>query len=171
MIRCCEDRDFEEIWDIVNDGAGAYKGVIPEDCWKEPYMSREELRHEMRDGVMFWGYEQHGHLAGVMGLQSVKDVVLIRHAYIRTQAQKHGIGGQLLLHLRLLAHAPVLVGTWAAASWAIHFYEKHGFRVVDAEEKVRLLETYWNVPRRQVETSVVLEEQVNASRQAAYSRL
>jgi N-acetylglutamate synthase-like GNAT family acetyltransferase len=159
MIRRCEERDFEVIWEIINDGASAYKGVIPGDCWREPYMSREELRHEMQEGVMFWGNEQHGDMAGVMGLQAAGDVTLIRHAYVRTNEQKQGIGGQLLSHLRSLTTAPVLIGTWADASWAIHFYEKHGFRVVDHQEKVRLLERYWSVPRRQVDTSVVLAEQ------------
>jgi N-acetylglutamate synthase-like GNAT family acetyltransferase len=158
MIRRCEEGDFEVICEIINDGASAYKGVIPEDCWREPYMSREELRHEMQQGVMFWGYEQQGDIAGVMGLQAVGDVALIRHAYVRTNDQKQGIGGHLLAHLRSMADAPILIGTWADASWAIRFYEKHGFRVVDNQEKVRLLERYWNVPRRQIETSVVLAE-------------
>jgi N-acetylglutamate synthase-like GNAT family acetyltransferase len=158
MIRCCDERDFEQLWCIINDGAHAYEGVIPPDCWTEPYMSREKLRAEMDDGVTFWGYEEDDALAGVMGIQLVEDVTLIRHAYVRTGSQKRGIGGCLLSNLRKLAHGPVLIGTWAAAVWAIRFYEKHGFRVVAPEEKERLLRRYWKVPERQVETSVVLAE-------------
>ena len=158
MIRCCDERDFELIWSIVNDGAQAYKGVIPADCWTEPYMSRDELRAEMEDGVSFWGYEEDQALTGVMGIQQVEDVTLIRHAYVRTGCQKRGIGGSLLAHLRKLAHGPVLIGTWADAAWAIRFYEKHGFHLVAPEQKARLLKRYWNVPDRQVETSVVLAD-------------
>ena len=154
MIRCCDERDFELIWSIINDGAHAYKGVIPPDCWTEPYMSRHELRAEMEDCVTFWGYEENEVLKGVMGIQQVEDVTLIRHAYVRTDSQKRGIGGCLLSHLRKLAHGPVLIGTWADAGWAIGFYEKHGFHVVTPEHKERLLRRYWNVPKRQVETSV-----------------
>ena len=156
MIRRCGEEDFEPIWSIVNDGAQVYKNIIPADCWVEPYMSRDELRHEMRDGVTFWGYEQNGALAGVMGLQYVQDVTLIRHAYVRTGSQNKGIGGLLLSHLQELARGPVLIGTWADAAWAIRFYEKHGFHVVLPEQKERLLRRYWNIPDRQVETSVVL---------------
>src|SRR5579872_3676786 len=107
MIRCCDERDFESIWSIVNDGARAYQGVIPADCWSEPYMSREELRAEMEHGVEFWGYEENASLAGVMGIQEVEDVTLIRHAYVRTERQGQGIGGRLLAHLRKLARGPV----------------------------------------------------------------
>lgn len=156
MIRRCDDDDFQAIWQIINDGAQAYKGVIPRDRWKEPYMSRDELRHEMRDGVVFWGFEENGELNGVMGIQSVKDVRLIRHAYVRTRRQKAGIGARLLAHLRGLASSPILIGTWADASWAIRFYEKHGFQLVGPEEKDRLLRTYWTVPDEQIATSVVL---------------
>ena len=156
MIRCCDERDLELIWSIINDGAHAYESVIPADCWTDPYMSRHELHAEMEDGVSFWGYEDNEALQGVMGIQQVEDVTLIRHAYVRTGSQKRGIGGRLLSHLRKLAHGPVLIGTWADAVWAIRFYEKHGFRVVPPEQKERLLRQYWNVPARQVETSVVL---------------
>jgi GNAT superfamily N-acetyltransferase len=155
-VRRCDDCDFEVIWDIINDGALAYKGIIPADRWTEPYMSREKLRHEIDDGVAFWGCEQAGTLAGVMGIQPVKDVTLIRHAYVRTGSQKRGIGGQLLSHLLAMAKGPVLIGTWADAIWAIRFYEKCGFELVGPEEKDRLLKKYWNIPERQVETSVVL---------------
>jgi tRNA-Thr(GGU) m(6)t(6)A37 methyltransferase TsaA len=158
MLRCCDERDFETIYTIVNDGAQAYKGIIPADRWTEPYMSREKLRHEIEDGVVFWGHEVDGALAGVMGLQDVQDVTLIRHAYVRTASRNQGIGGTLLSHLRTITSRPVLIGTWADAVWAIGFYEKHGFRVVDPDEKDRLLKKYWNVPERQVETSVVLAE-------------
>lgn len=156
MIRRCDEGDFDLIWEIVNDGAQAYKGIIPADRWHEPYMSRDELRHEIDAGVTFWGCEESGALAGVMGIQPVQDVTLIRHAYVRTGWQKRGIGAQLLAHLRTLVAGPVLVGTWADAVWAIRFYEKHGFEVVGRKEKNRLLKRYWTVPGRQIETSVVL---------------
>ena len=128
MIRKCASSDFERIYEIINDGAQAYKGIIPADRWSEPYMSREKLRHEIDDGVEFWGYEEHGVLAGVMGLQHVQDVTLIRHAYVRTSSRQRGIGAALLSHLREMTDRPVLIGTWADALWAIRFYEKHGFR-------------------------------------------
>ncbi len=146
------------IWSIINDGAQAYRGVIPEDCWAEPYMSREKLRHEMDDGVVFWSCEEDDHLVGVMGIQEVQDVTLIRHAYVRMENQKQGIGTQLLEHLLKLAPTPVLVGTWADAAWAIRFYEKYGFQLVSPAEKNRLLRQYWTISDRQVETSVVLAD-------------
>jgi N-acetylglutamate synthase-like GNAT family acetyltransferase len=158
MIRRCENHDFEVIWTIINDGAQAYKGFIPADRWTEPYMSREKLRHEIDDGIVFWGYEGAGGLAGVMGIQAVQDVTLIRHAYVRTSSQKRGIGAHLLVHLRTMAKAPVLIGTWADAAWAIHFYERYGFQLVGREEKNRLLKKYWTIPERQAETSVVLAD-------------
>ena len=160
MIRRCDERDFELIWSIINDGAQAYKSVIPADCWTEPYMSRDELHEEMEDGVSFCGYEENEALVGVMGIQEVDDVTLIRHAYVRTASQKQGIGGRLLSHLRKLARGPVLIGTWADAAWAIRFYEKHGFQLVTPEQKARLLKRYWNVPDRQAETSVVLVDKL-----------
>jgi GNAT superfamily N-acetyltransferase len=158
MIRRCDDRDFESIWAIINDGSQAYKGIIPVDRWTEPYMSQEKLRHEIDDGVVFWGYEDDGELAGVMGIQPVQDVTLIRHAYVRTSSQKQGIGARLLSHLREMADGPVLIGTWADAVWAIRFYERYGFEIVGPEEKNRLLKKYWTVPERQIETSVVLAD-------------
>lgn len=160
MIRRCDERDFELIWSIINDGAQAYKSVIPADCWTEPYMSRDELHEEMEDGVSFCGYEENEALVGVMGIQEVDDATLIRHAYVRTASQKQGIGGRLLSHLRKLARGPVLIGTWADAAWAIRFYEKHGFQLVTPEQKARLLKRYWNVPDRQAETSVVLVDKL-----------
>jgi GNAT superfamily N-acetyltransferase len=158
MIRRCGDGDFELIWAIINDGAQAYQGIIPADRWTEPYMSREKLRHEIEDGVVFWGYEDGGTLVGVMGLQQVQDVTLIRHAYVRTDSQKRGIGAKLLAHLREMAQGPVLIGTWADAVWAVRFYERYGFEKVGLEEKVLLLKRYWTVPERQIETSVVLAD-------------
>jgi GNAT superfamily N-acetyltransferase len=158
MIRRCDDRDLALIWAIINDGAQVYRGTIPEDRWTEPYMSREKLQHEIDEGVVFWGYEDRGTLTGVMGLQHVQDVTLIRHAYVLTGSQKHGVGSQLLSHLRELTKDPVLIGTWADAVWAIRFYERHGFQMVSAEEKDRLLKKYWKIPERQTETSVVLAD-------------
>ena len=159
MLRCCHDGDFETIYAIINDGAQVYRGVIPADRWKEPYMSRDELRHEIDDAVVFWGFEQSQQLLGVMGLQELGEVTLIRHAYIRMQYQRQGIGGQLLRALCASTTRPMLVGTWQSAGWAIAFYEKHGFRLVSPEQKDVLLNAYWKVPARQVETSVVLSNQ------------
>ena len=158
MIRRCDERDFNQIFEIVNDGARAYKGIIPEDRWTDPYMSEHQLRHEIDEGVVFWGYEEGEMLEGVMGLQQVQDVTLIRHAYVRTNCQRRGIGAHLLSHLQQLAPGPVLIGTWADAVWAIRFYEKNGFQIVSLEQKDRLLRRYWSVPERQMETSVVLAD-------------
>ena len=159
MIRKCDNNDFEDICSIINDAAEAYNGVIPEDCWKTPYMSREELRHEIEDGVVFWGHEEDGELIAVMGTQRVQSVVLIRHAYVRTVRQNQGIGSSLLSALRIQINRPALIGTWADAYWAIRFYEKHGFQLVSPVEKERLLRKYWSVPDRQIEASVVLADQ------------
>jgi N-acetylglutamate synthase-like GNAT family acetyltransferase len=158
MIRRCDDRDFDLIWTIINDGAQAYKGTIPPDRWTEPYMSRVELQREIDDGVVFWGFEEAGNLVGIMGIQKVQDVTLIRHAYVCTSSQKRGIGGDLLSHLQGRISGPVLIGTWAGALWAIRFYERHGFQMVGPQEKNRLLKKYWTVPERQIETSVVLAD-------------
>ena len=158
MIRRCLDGDFEAIYLIVNDAAEAYRKAIPKDRWKDPYMSRDEFRREISEGVMFWGYEEDGRLLGVMGIQDVEDVSLVRHAYVCTSRQREGIGTRLLSHLRSQATRPFLVGTWADAIWAIRFYEEHGFRLVSAEEKDRLLTKYWSIPERQIETSVVLAD-------------
>ncbi len=158
MIRRCTEDDFETIYSIINDAAMAYKGVIPEDRWHEPYMPHEELRHEIDAGVVFWGYEEGGELLGIMGIQDVQDVTLFRHAYVRTKMRSRGIGGRLLAFLYNQTNRPVLIGTWAAAVWAIRFYEKHGFRLVTADEKDRLLRKYWSIPERQTETSIVLAD-------------
>ena len=158
MIRECTDADFEAILSIINDGAEAYRGVIPADRWHEPYMPAGELRHEIASGVRFAGVETGGSLVAVMGSQPVQDVILIRHAYVRTDRQRRGEGGRLLRHLLATAPRPVLIGTWAAARWAVRFYEKHGFTLIDGAEKDRLLKTYWDIPARQVETSVVMAD-------------
>ncbi len=155
-IRRCADADVPAMFAIINDAAQAYRGVIPADRWHEPYMPEEELRAEIAAGVVFWGFEQDGRLVGVMGLQDVQDVALIRHAYVATAARRGGIGGRLLRHLMDETGRPVLIGTWAAASWAVRFYEQHGFTVTTPDEKARLLRTYWAIPDRQIETSVVL---------------
>ena len=157
MIRRLFPPDSNYIIIVINDAAEAYKGIIPADRWKEPYMPAEELRQELKDGVEFYGWTENGILVGVMGIQQVRDVTLIRHAYVLTSRQRAGIGEKLLSHLLKLAQTrDVLVGTWEAAWWAVRFYEKHGFSLVSKEEKNRLLREYWNIPERQVETSVVL---------------
>jgi N-acetylglutamate synthase-like GNAT family acetyltransferase len=156
MIRSCNQKDFNAIYEIINDAAQVYKGVIPADCWHEPYMPQDQLQNEIDAGVNFWGLEENGRLAGVMGIQDKGDVTLIRHAYVRTLSRNRGIGSQLLRHLETMTGKPILIGTWAAANWAITFYEKNGYSLVSPEEKNRLLKKYWNIPERQVETSVVL---------------
>ena len=156
MIRPCGTADLGEIAAIVNDAAQRYRGAIPEDRWHEPYMALEELQAEIAAGVRFWCYEDAGRMVGVMGLQDVQDVTLIRHAYVRSDAQRGGIGGELMAALVARVSRPLLVGTWAAAHWAIRFYEKHGFRLVTQQEKDRLLSAYWRIPQRQKEVSVVL---------------
>lgn len=158
MIRLCTPDEFDEIYSIVNEAAAAYRGTIPADRWKEPYMPREELQHEIDEGVVFWGCEDDGELIGVMGIQDVQDVTLIRHAYVRPGRQKGGIGSWLLALLRDETERPLLIGTWADAVWAVRFYEKHGFELVTPQEKDFLLKKYWSIPERQVETSVVLAD-------------
>ena len=166
MIRRCGPRDLDAMCALINDAARAYRGVIPEDRWHEPYMPDAELQHEIAAGVAFWAYEERGELLGVMGLQEVQDVTLIRHAYVRTDSQRRGIGSGLLQHLLALTTAPTLVGTWAGATWAIRLYERHSFRLVSEEEKNRLLRRYWSIPQRQVETSVVLADKRWFARQS-----
>ena len=158
MIRPCRDDERPAILAIVNAAAEAYRGVIPADRWHEPYMPAEELDAELAAGVAFSGYEEGGELLGIMGIQPVRDVDLIRHAYTAPARQGRGVGGALLSHLLSGRGArPLLVGTWAAAEWAIRFYERYGFEAVSAERKTELLREYWTIPERQVETSVVLE--------------
>jgi GNAT superfamily N-acetyltransferase len=161
MIRICDNADIPTMFDIINDSAQAYRGVIPADCWHEPYMLETELTKQIKAGVEFWGYTESGELCGVMGIQHVADVTLIRHAYVRTAYRNRGIGARLLIHLRGLTAKPILIGTWAAASWAIRFYEKQGFSLVTGENKNLLLKKYWAIPDRQIETSVVLAERRN----------
>ena len=157
-IRPCGADERDEILAIVNAAAEAYRGVIPEDRWHEPYMPGEELDAEIAAGVEFWGYEEDGKLLGVMGIQQVRDVDLIRHAYVVPETQGRGIGGALLGHLLARAERPILVGTWAAAEWAIRFYERHGFEYVGRERTAELLREYWDIPERQIDTSVVLAQ-------------
>jgi GNAT superfamily N-acetyltransferase len=156
IVRLCRDDEREAILAIINIAATAYRGVIPPDRWHEPYMRSDELDREIADGVAFWAYEEDGIVVGVMGIQPVRDVDLIRHAYVVPGSQRRGAGGALLEHLRSLAKRRMLVGTWAAADWAIRFYGRHGFQPVSPEQKTALLKSYWNVPDRQIETSVVL---------------
>jgi GNAT superfamily N-acetyltransferase len=155
-IRLCRDDESAAMLAIVNAAAEAYRGVIPADRWHEPYMPREELDAEIAAGVEFWGYEDGDGLVGVMGIQPVRDVDLIRHAYVAPGSQRGGIGGALLEHLMDGRPRRVLVGTWAAAEWAIAFYERHGFEYVGRERTAALLQAYWSIPERQIETSVVL---------------
>jgi GNAT superfamily N-acetyltransferase len=155
-IRLCRDDERDAILEIVNAAAEAYRAVIPADRWHEPYMPRHELDAEIAAGVEFWGYEADGALIGVMGIQPVRDVDLIRHAYVAPGSQRLGVGGALIDHLMRSATRRVLVGTWAAAEWAIDFYRRHGFVQVSPVEKTRLLRRYWEIPERQIETSVVL---------------
>jgi len=157
MIRELSCSDFDSTLKVINDAAQAYEGVIPDDRWIEPYMSTNELKKEIEDGVRFYGWVENDTLLGVMGIQSVRDITLIRHSYVLTEYQRRGIGEKLLNHLLSLAKTPeILVGTWEDATWAICFYEKHSFRLVSREEKGKLLRKYWNIPDRQIETSVVL---------------
>ena len=158
MLRKCINTDFLLIHSIINDAAIAYKGAIPADRWHDPYMTQDQLRTEINKGVVFWGWEEKDGLAGVMGIQDVKDVTLIRHAYVKTILRNKGIGTKLLNHLMGQTSRPVLIGTWKAALWAIKFYRKNGFELVTEEEKNLLLAQYWSIPSRQIETSVVLAD-------------
>jgi GNAT superfamily N-acetyltransferase len=156
VIRMCRESEIPALFRIINDAAQVYKGVIPEDRWHEPYMSLQELRQEIEDGVLFLGLEQEGALLGIMGIQDRGEVTLIRHAYVRPGVQRSGVGRKLLRHLEGMTDKPILLGTWADASWAISFYEKNGYTLITGEEKDRLLRKYWTIPERQAETSVVL---------------
>jgi N-acetylglutamate synthase-like GNAT family acetyltransferase len=158
MIRKCTDSDFEKIYEIINEASNAYRGVIPDDRWKEPYMPRNELQSEINAGVNFSGYEVNGELVAVMGIQNVKDVTLIRHAYTRTAEQGKGYGKVLLKKLTSQTCKPILIGTWADSYWAISFYEKNGFCLTSSAEKDVLLKKYWAIPERQIATSVVLSD-------------
>jgi GNAT superfamily N-acetyltransferase len=155
-VRPCRDDERRIILTIISAAAEAYRGVIPADCWHDPYMPSGDLDDEIAAGVAFWGVDEDGVLVGVMGTQSVRDVDLIRHAYVLPSHQRHGIGAALIGHLRRLSTRRMLIGTWDAADWAIRFYRRHGFELVSPERKTALLRTYWTVPDRQIETSVVL---------------
>nr|WP_295924185.1 GNAT family N-acetyltransferase [uncultured Dyadobacter sp.] len=156
MITIATENDFDIIYQIINDSASAYKGVIPADRWQDPYMPKDELRVQIEQGVQFWKYTDQGDVLGVMGIQPLDGVTLIRHAYVRSAERGKGVGGILLAHLSKMTQDPILIGTWAQASWAIKFYEKHGFRLLGEQEKNQLLSKYWIIPDRQKETSVVL---------------
>jgi N-acetylglutamate synthase-like GNAT family acetyltransferase len=158
-IRKSSAEDIPSILAIINAASQVYRRAIPADCWHEPYMPAEELAHEIADGVVFWVAEREpGSIAGVMGIQDRGDVTLVRHAYVAPTLQRSGVGTALLRHLETLTGKPVLIGTWAAATWAIEFYRKNGFSLVSNGEKESLLRRYWNIPARQVETSVVLAD-------------
>ncbi len=160
MIRKLTGAEFQKIFDVINDAAVAYRGKIPADCWKEPYMPAQELKKEIESGVQFYGYNKNDALVAVMGIQAVGDVTLIRHAYTLTNHQRQGVGEILLRYLLGLAHTRrILVGTWENAQWALSFYQKHGFILLSREETNRLLRKYWNISERQVETSVVLKQE------------
>jgi N-acetylglutamate synthase-like GNAT family acetyltransferase len=156
LIRQSVEADFEAMLAIVNDAAQAYRGAIPPDRWHDPYMSANELKNEIAGGVVFWVAEQEERLSGVMGIQDKGDVALVRHAYVSPTRQRSGVGTTLLRHVQGLVDKPILIGTWAAAAWAIEFYRRNGFTVVTSTDKDRLLRTYWSIPERQIETSVVL---------------
>jgi GNAT superfamily N-acetyltransferase len=155
-IRLCGEADLATMLAIVNDAAVAYRGVIPPDRWHDPYMPESELRAEIAAGVEFWGLDTDEGLIGVMGVQPVRDVDLIRHAYVRPDKQRHGVGAELIEYLRRRSPRRMLVGTWAAATWAISFYQRHGFELVPRASTAALLRSYWTIPERQIETSVVL---------------
>jgi N-acetylglutamate synthase-like GNAT family acetyltransferase len=158
LVRKSSAADVPTIFTIVNDAAQAYRGIIPADRWQEPYMPMDELTGEIAARVVFWIAEDEGEVLGVMGMQDKGDVALVRHAYTRTIVQRKGVGTKLLHHVQGLTEKPVLIGTWADATWAIDFYKRNGFTVVSHADKERLLRTYWSIPERQVETSVVLAD-------------
>jgi N-acetylglutamate synthase-like GNAT family acetyltransferase len=159
MIRNATLKDFHQIYNVINGAAIAYKGIIPVDQWHEPYMSKDELKRQIDDGVRFSCYIDQEAIIGVMGIQHKEDVDLIRHAYVITNRRKQGIGAQLIQELIKNVENPILIGTWKTATWAISFYEKHRFSLASEEEKTFLLRKYWNIPDRQIETSVVLVDQ------------
>ena len=159
LIRRSRPEDFDAILAIINDAAQAYRSVIPEDRWHDPYMPQHELAKEIAAGVVFWVAEDYERLVGVMGIQDKGDVALVRHAYTAPTLQRKGVGTRLLRHVEGLTDKPILIGTWADASWAIDFYRRNGFTLLAHADKDRLLRTYWSIPVRQIETSVVLADQ------------
>jgi len=158
IVRRLGPEDAGNILRVVNDSAEAYRGVIPKEAWKEPYMDLTELSRDINDGVSMWGAEENGVICGVMGIQEKGDVTLIRHAYVASGFRRTGIGGRLLAQLMAIAGNPVLVGTWASALWAADFYEKHGFTLQSAERSAFLLSRYWEIPERQASASIVLAD-------------
>jgi N-acetylglutamate synthase and related acetyltransferases len=158
LIRICNDQDFGRIYEIINDAAQVYQQIIPAEHWENPYMSEEKLKHEIASGITFWGYQDEAKLLGVMGIQPLGEVTLIRHAYVHSSIQHHGIGGQLLTHLCNLTDAPILIGTWAKAYWAVGFYQKYGFNLVPEKEMMGLLCKYWTASKWHMEMSVVLAD-------------
>jgi N-acetylglutamate synthase-like GNAT family acetyltransferase len=156
LIRKSVKADFAAMLGIINDAARAYHGVIPADRWHEPYMPAGELKREIIGGVVFWVAEQDGRLSGVIGIQDKGEVALVRHAYVAPTTQRSGVGTKLLRHVEGLVDKPILIGTWAAASWAIDFYRRNGFTIVPTDHKDHLLRKYWSIPARQIETSIVL---------------
>ena len=157
-IRKSRETDFVTILAIINDAAQAYRGVIPVDRWHDPYMPEDELTEEIADGVVFLVAEKEGHLSGVMGMQDKGEVALIRHAYIIPRMQRKGVGTALLHHVISLTSKPILVGTWAAARWAVKFYQRNGFTLLPEADKDTLLRRYWSIPERQIKTSMVLAD-------------
>jgi N-acetylglutamate synthase-like GNAT family acetyltransferase len=158
QIRKSVEADLPAMLAIINDAAQAYRGVIPADRWHDPYMPAEQLAQEIAAGVVFWVAEEDGRVLGVMGMQDKGEVALVRHAYVSTALRRKGVGTRLLRHVAGLTDKPILIGTWATATWAIDFYRRNGFTVVSDQDKDRLLRTYWSIPARQIETSVVLAD-------------
>ena len=158
LIRVSDGADFDTMLRIINTAAEAYRGVIPVDRWHDPYMSADELKNEIAAGVVFWVAEGEGRVSAVIGIQDKGDVALVRHAYVAPTSQRGGLGTMLLRHVQGLVDKPILIGTWAAASWAIEFYRRNGFTLVSSDVKDRLLRTYWTIPARQIESSVVLAD-------------
>jgi N-acetylglutamate synthase-like GNAT family acetyltransferase len=159
LIRNAVSADIPQVYEVINDAAIAYKGIIAADRWHDPYMPLEELQAQIADGVKFSCYVDSENIIGVMGIQDKGEVNLIRHAYVKSQQRKSGIGTQLLQQLIGTSNKPILIGTWTAATWAISFYEKHGFNVVSPQEKEILLRKFWSIPQRQIEESVVLADE------------
>ena len=159
MIKEYTKSDSFKILYVINNAAIRYKGIIPDNCWHEPYMSKEELANEFADGVRMFGYNHNDQLIGVIGVQEIKDVTLIRHAYTLVAHQGKGIGSTLLKYLlKRNKNSRLLVGTWKDAVWAIRFYEKFDFILHTKKQTVLLLKKYWKIPLKQIETSVVLEK-------------
>ena len=158
QIRRSREADIPAIFTIVNDAAERYRSVIPADRWHDPYMPLDELNSEIAKGVEFWVVEDDGVVTGVMGMQDKGEVALVRHAYVASTAQRKGVGTTLLRHIEAITTKPILIGTWATATWAIDFYVRNGFALTSIDEKERLLRKYWTIPERQIETSVVLKQ-------------